>query len=147
VQAGETTSASSGPPARAESPANEGVIVLAAPIDPQPLTYVPITETLPITYTLLESGADQMSEEGGQEPAPGVGNMEMAVWQPPVGVPDMRAAQTLWVNPVELLAALNAENQALTLVLMPDIADPYVTSGLSLTDLVPLPVSYEEVLP
>jgi len=133
------------------SPAREGIVIVAAPIDPQPIYYVPITETLPITYTLV-SGADEISEvedqDGGMDPVPAAyEDQPMAIWEAPVGVPDMLSAETTWVTPVELLAALNAEDQAFTLVLMPEQADPYVSSGLHLSSFIPLPPSLQEVQP
>jgi hypothetical protein len=40
-----------------------------------------------------------------------------------------------WVVPVELLAALNAQGNSFTLVLLPETPQAYVTAGLSLADL------------
>jgi Flp pilus assembly protein CpaB len=135
--------------------AREGIVIVAAPIDPQPITYVPITETMPITYTLVDGG-EQQFEDGVQpessEPTPATYDDQpnnediVAIWEAPVGAPDMLNAETAWVTPVELLAALNAEGQAFTLVLMPDAAEPYVSSGLNLSALVP-PPALEEVQP
>ncbi len=59
----------------------------------------------------------------------------------------MLSAKTAWVTPVELLAALNAEGQAFTLVLMPEQAEPYVSSGLHLSSFIPLPPSLQEAQP
>ena len=134
--------------------AREGIVIVAASIDPYPIYTVPITETTPITYTLV-GGGDQMSKVGdqgeGSELMPAAGadqpNNEniVAVWQAPVGVPDMLNAETSWVAPIELLAALNAQGNAFTLVLMPEAAEPYVSSGISLSDFAPTPPDSLEV--
>ena len=60
---------------------------------------------------------------------------------------DYQNAQVLYVSPVELLAALNAEKDALTLYLMPQDAEPLASNGLSLSELLPLPVEDAEVSP
>jgi len=131
--------------------AREGIVIVAAAIDPQPIHYVPITETLPMTYTLV-SGPGQIPTSGEQsenvETMPArYDEQPMAIWEAPVGVPDMLSAETAWVTPVELLAALNAEGESFTLVLMPDSAEPYVSSGLSLSTLVPALPNFKEVQP
>ncbi len=77
-----------------------------------------------MTYTLVGGGGQRRpatNQPGGTEPAPAIyADQPMAVWEAPVGVPDMLSAETAWVTPVELLAALNAEGGSFTLVLMPD---------------------------
>ena len=51
--------------------AREGIVIVAAAIDPQPIHYVPITETLPMTYTLVGGGRVRSDDQpGGTEPAP-----------------------------------------------------------------------------
>jgi hypothetical protein len=138
----------------ASTTAREGIVIVAAAIDPQPVYYVPITETLPMTYTLVGGSSPMMetaeqSENTSASPAsyqeqPNNEDI-VAIWEAPVALPDMLNAETAWVTPVELLAALNAEGQSFTLVLMPDEADPYVSSGLNLSTLIPSPPTFEEV--
>ncbi len=136
---------------RTASQAREGIVIVAAPIDPQPITYVPITETMPITYTLVDGESQKPAVgdlEGGVEATSVTyADQPMAIWEAPVGVPDMLSAETAWVTPVELLAALNAEGQAFTLVLMPEQAEPYVSAGLNLSTLIPPHPTFEEVQP
>jgi len=150
IQPGQGTSPSGPSYSGSVNPiAREGIVIVAASIDPYPVYSVPITETTPITYTLV-SGDSQMSEAGGQdedsEPIPATYDEQpIAIWEAPVGVPDMLSAETTWVAPIELLAALNAQGNAFTLVLMPEAAEPYVSSGISLTDFTPAPSDYREV--
>lgn len=95
----------------------EGVIVLAASTKPIAITYQMITTTLPLSDTLGLLA-------GGKAPGgAAAGDVKSA---PP--------SQRLLV-PVELLAALNATDASFTLVLTPEQATPYTTSGLSLADL------------
>lgn len=150
IQPGQGTSPSGPSYSGSVNPiAREGIVIVAASIDPYPVYSVPITETTPITYTLV-SGDIQMSEAGGQdedsEPIPATYDEQpIAIWEAPVGVPDMLSAETTWVAPIELLAALNAQGNAFTLVLMPEAAEPYVSSGISLTDFTPAPSDFREV--
>lgn len=96
----------------------EGVLVLAAAIQAQPIRYETITDTLkldaaqPLTGTLTT-------------PAQPAATGKQAAAEPPVR----------WVAPVELLAALNAAGNSFTLVLLPETPQAYVTTGLSLGDL------------
>jgi hypothetical protein len=150
IQPGQGTSSPAPTRSGSANPiAREGIVIVAASIDPYPIYTVPITETTPITYTLV-GGGDQMSKVGdqgeGSELMPATGaDQSMAVWQAPVGVPDMLNAETAWVAPIELLAALNAQGNAFTLVLMPEAAEPYVSSGISLSDFAPTPPDSLEV--
>lgn len=143
VENGSATSSTSTRSANSGSLAREGIVIVAAPIDPQPIYYVPITETLPLTYTLISDGEQRQDTTALATYA----DQPLAIWEAPVGVPDMLSAKTTWVTPVELLAALNAAGQAFTLVLMPDAAEPYVSSGLSLSTLIPPSPALEEVQP
>ncbi len=126
-------------------PANEGVILLAASIAPQPVIYVPITQTVASEVQSPEpalSAAEGSEVEASDEP-------ELVVEATPTldlgpGTLDFQNAQVLYVSPVELLAALNAEKDALTLYLMPEDAEPLASNGLSLSELLPLPPIEEE---
>ncbi len=98
--------------------ANEGVIILAAPIDPQPIIYTPISTTVEISYTVATDGT-------------------VINWSPPEAAPDIAHANVEWVSPAEFLAGLNAQGKALSLVLMPPEAyDPWLTSGLLTTHVI-----------
>ena len=129
--------ASPGVAATSSKPANEGVILLAAPIASQAIAYIPMTQTVASDVQSPMSDA-----ETGDEP-------ELITEEPPtldVGrwTLDYQNAQVLYVSPVELLAALNAEKDALTLYLMPQDAAPLASNGLSLSELLPLPPMEEE---
>lgn len=124
--------------------AREGVVIVAAPIAPHPVTFAPIVETTPLTYTLL-GGAEVVAS--AEEPVPSTLPLtQLAVWQPPEGASDLANSHVNWASPVELLAALNAQGRAFTLVLMPEAADPYVSPGLRLTEFLPT-LTPEEVAP
>ena len=154
IQPGQGSSSPAPPRSGSANPiAREGIVIVAASIDPYPIYTVPITETAPITYTLISDGgqlspaADQDLPQGeSSEPMPAISEEQsMAVWQAPVGVPDILNAETAWVAPIELLAALNAQGNAFTLVLMPEAAEPYVSAGISLSDFAPTPPDGLEV--
>ena len=70
----------------------------------------------------------------------------MAVWQAPVAAPDLLNASTVWVNAVELLAALNNQDHGFTLVLQPPESEAFTSPGLPLSALLPTPAA-EEVVP
>jgi Flp pilus assembly protein CpaB len=100
----------------------EGVLVLAASTQAQPVRYETITDTLklaaggPITGTLPLT-----TTTTAPRPTPTAKPKE-----PPVR----------WVIPVELIAALNAaQNSSFTLVLLPEAPQVYTTAGLTLTDV------------
>jgi len=115
VQSGKLTATSASPAPRL---ANEGVIVLAAGIAPQPILYTPISTTVEISYTVATDGT-------------------VINWSPPQAAPNIAEAATEWVSPAELLAGLNAQGKALTLVLMPPEAyDPWLTEGVLATSIV-----------
>ncbi len=115
VQGGEVTNTSVYSSAKL---ANEGVIVLAAPIDPQPVIYTPVSVTDPISYTAATDGT-------------------VITWIPPKAAPNLAAAKTEWVSPAEFLAGLNAQGKALTLVLMPpENADPWLTEGILTSSII-----------
>lgn len=101
----------------------EGVLVLAASTQAQPVRYETITDTLklaaggPITGTLPLTTTTATAAR----PTPTVKPKE-----PPVR----------WVIPIELIAALNAaQNSSFTLVLLPEAPQVYTTAGLTLTDV------------
>ena len=128
-------------PGRSNTPANEGVILLAAPIALQPVAYVPITQTLSAdTDLILDDETVQPDDQATERPMgrAAFDDLTHAI------APDFEDAQILYVSPVELLAALNAEKDALTLYLMPQDADPLASNGLSLSELLPLPPIEEE---
>jgi len=95
----------------------EGVLVLAAGTQAQPIRYETITDTLKLAATQTLTGtlpAPTKPAAAARKPS-----------EPPVR----------WVVPVELLAALNAQGDSFTLVLLPETPQAYVTAGLSLADL------------
>ena len=115
VQGGMTTNASV---TASNKLANEGVIVLAAAIDPQPIIYTPISTTVGITYTIATDGT-------------------VVHWEPPEAAPDVANATVAWVSPAEFLAGLNAQGKALTLVLMPpEEYHPWLTEGMLSTEII-----------
>jgi hypothetical protein len=115
VQGGMTTNAAVTAPNKL---ANEGVIVLAASVDPQPILYTPISTTVQITYTIATDGT-------------------VVNWSFPEAAPDIANAGVEWVSPAEFLAGLNAQGQALSLVLMPsETYTPWLTEGLLATDII-----------
>ena len=98
----------------------EGVLVLAAGTQAQPIRYETITDTLKLDATQPLTGTLTTPAK----PAAGAGLAPKPA-EPPVR----------WVVPVELLAALNAQGESFTLVLLPETPQAYVTAGLSLADL------------
>ncbi len=123
-------------PGRSSAPANEGVILLAAPIEPYPIAFIPITQTLPTeTDLILDDETARPDDQPTERP------MDRAAFDDLTHAiaPDFENASVLYVSPVELLAALNAEKDALTLYLMPQDAEPLASNGLSLNELLPLP--------
>ena len=106
----------------------EGVLVLAAGTQAQPIRYEAVTETLKIDAAPLAAApspdADATAGITDTAKAP-VDALPKNQPEPPVR----------WVVPVELLAALNAQGDSFTLVLLPETPQAYVTAGLSLADL------------
>lgn len=132
----------------AANQAREGVVIVAAPIAPHPVTFAPIVETTPFTYTLLGGSEEEVVASAGSTlSAPSqLPVTRLAVWLPPEGASDLANARITWASPVEMLAALNAQGHAFTLVLMPEAADPYVSPGLRLAEFLPTP-TLEEAAP
>ncbi len=133
--------ASPGVAAASSKPANEGVILLAAPIEPQAIAYIPITQTLSTdTDLILDDETARPDDQPTERP------LDRAAFDDLTHAiaSDFENASVLYVSPVELLAALNAEKDALTLYLMPQDAAPLASNGLSLSELLPLPPIEEE---
>jgi len=100
----------------------EGVLVLAASTQAQPVRYETITDTLKLaTGGAITGTLPLTTTTTAPRPTPTVKPKE-----PPVR----------WVIPVELIAALNAaQNSSFTLVLLPEAPQVYTTAGLTLTDV------------
>ncbi len=93
--------------------ARQGVIVLAAKTQPEPLVF---ESAQAILQRQLAEEEDAQAAEAASSP------------------PDVR-----WAVPVELLAALNAADAAFTLVLSPADAQPFTSPGLELPTLLTQP--------
>lgn len=91
----------------------EGVLVLAAGTQVQPIRYEIITDTLKL--------------QTAPPPAP---NDKAKAAAPQTKTPPVR-----WVAPVELLAALNAAGDSLTLTIVPPDAQGYATAGVTLSEV------------
>jgi hypothetical protein len=107
----------------------EGALVLAASTQAQPIRYQAITETvrLPVTPTLT-------------------GTVPLTATAPLTGTPALKKEKeppVRWVVPVELLAALNAQGDSFTLVLLPEAPQAYTTVGLAVADLRPVELPRE----
>jgi hypothetical protein len=125
----------------------EGVLVLAASTQAQPVRY---ETTLPLTQTVSASGTDTLKlAAAGSTPALGLapsagasvtGTLPLTTTTTtaPRPTPAVKPKEPLvrWVIPVELIAALNAaQNSSLTLVLLPEAPQLYTTAGLTLADV------------
>lgn len=107
----------------------EGVLVLAASTQAQPVRYETITDTLKLTASGVITGTLPLTTTTtAPRPTPTAASKE-----PPVR----------WVIPVELIAALNAAGEnSFTLVLLPETPQVYNTAGLTLSDVhAPIPTS------
>jgi Flp pilus assembly protein CpaB len=108
----------------------EGVLVLAAGTQAQPIRY---ETTLPLTQTVSAGASVTETLKLAAAPAPkgqaATPAKATAANKPEPGPP------VRWVVPVELLAALNAQGDSFTLVLLPEMPQAYVTAGLALADL------------
>jgi hypothetical protein len=118
-------------PPPASSPGNtgtvrEGVLVLAIGTAPQPVRYEVISDTLTLAATTPMT--DTVKPEPPQAAAP---------------APAPAPPPPLWVAPLELLAALNAQGSSFTLSLLPEDAQPFGTEGLTLSTLRPTPAAPE----
>ena len=101
----------------------EGVLVLAASTQAQPVRYETITDTLKLAAGGPITGTLPLTTTTATAPRP---TPTVKPKEPPVR----------WVIPVELIAALNAaQNSSFTLVLLPEAPQVYTTAGLTLTDV------------
>lgn len=120
----------------ATSPGNsgtvrEGVLVLAASTQAQPVRYETITDTLKLTGT-TPTPALRLAPGAGAS-VTGTLPLTATTTTPsrPAKDPPVR-----WVIPVELIAALNASGTgSFTLVLLPEEPQVYTTMGLTLADV------------
>ena len=108
----------------------EGVLVLAAGTQAQPIRY---ETTLPLTQTVSAGASVTDTLKLAAAPAP-KGKAATPAKAAAAGKPEPEPP-VRWVVPVELLAALNAQGDSFTLVLLPETPQAYVTAGLSLADL------------
>jgi hypothetical protein len=92
----------------------EGVLVLAAGTQVQPIRYEIITDTLKLQTS---------------PPPPAPSDKAKAA------APQTKAPPVRWIAPVELLAALNAAGDSLTLTLVPPDAQGYATAGVTLSEV------------
>lgn len=92
----------------------EGVLVLAAGTQVQPIRYEIITDTLKLQASPPPPAASDKRKAAASVPK-----------TPPIR----------WVAPVELLAALNAAGDSLTLTLVPEGAQGYATAGITLSEV------------
>jgi len=102
----------------------EGVLVLAASTQAQPIRYEAITDTLKLAAALGITNTVALTPT--MTPAPAA--RTAAAVKP--AAPPVR-----WVVPVELLAALNAAGDSLTLTLLPAAPQAYITAGVNLSDV------------
>lgn len=107
--------------------ADEGVIVLAVSTEPQKVTYesaetIASRQAVSATDTLTDTLASVPGENEAQSP--------------PADSITEEEPEERYVIPVELLAALNANDASFTLVMMPEESEAYTTSGLSLDEIV-----------
>jgi hypothetical protein len=108
----------------------EGVLVLAAGTQAQPIRY---EMTLPLTQTVTVSA--NVTDTLKLAPSPMLTGTLTPPGKPAVPGKTPPEPPVRWVVPVELLAALNAQGDSFTLVLLPETPQAYVTTGLSLADL------------
>jgi Flp pilus assembly protein CpaB len=117
----------------------EGVLVLAVSTQAQPIRY---ETTLPLTQTIsARAGVTETLKLAAT-----LGITNTAVLTPTVPAPPTPTARAAvkpaeppvrWVAPVELLAALNAGGDSLTLTLLPAAPQAYITAGANLSDVRP----------
>ena len=104
----------------------EGVLVLAASTQAQPIRYEAITDTLKLAAALGITNTVALTNTVAPTPAPAArAATAVKPAEPPVR----------WVVPVELLAALNAAGDSLTLTLLPGAPQAYITAGVNLSDV------------
>ena len=124
----------------------EGVLVLAASTQAQPIRYETVTDTLKLdsrgAALTPDVAAGVIAAMGGTQGVTGTVDVAPA----PNGPEKQPEPPVRWVVPVELLAALNAGGDSLTLTLLPGVPQAYITAGVNLSD-VRLPVKSQEVKP
>ena len=116
----------------------EGVLVLAASTQAQPIRYETVTDTLKLENAAVVSGTLGITSTVQAAPTPP--NLPGAAGAQPLQPP------VRWVVPVELLAALNAGGDSLTLTLLPEAPQAYSTVGTNLSDVRP-PTQGQEIQP
>ena len=104
--------------------------MLAAGTQAQPIRY---ETTLPLTQTVSVSAGVTDTLKLAASPAL-TGTLTTPA-KPAAAGKKPPEPPVRWVVPVELLAALNAQGDSFTLVLLPETPQAYVTAGLSLADL------------
>jgi hypothetical protein len=104
----------------------EGVLVLAVSTQAQPIRYETITDTLKLAAALGITNTAALTPTVPATPTP-TARVAAKPVEPPVR----------WVVPVELLAALNAGGDSLTLTLLPAAPQAYITAGANLSDVRP----------
>ena len=102
----------------------EGVLVLAASTQAQPIRYEAITDTLKLAAALGITNTVALTPTVTPTPTARTAAAVKPA-EPPVR----------WVVPVELLAALNAAGDSLTLTLLPGAPQAYITAGVNLRDV------------
>jgi len=101
----------------------EGVLVLAASTQAQPVRYETITDTLKLAASGTITGTLPLTTTATTAPRP-------------TPTPKPKEPTVRWVIPVELIAALNAAGDgSFTLVLLPEAPQLYTTAGLTLADV------------
>jgi len=124
----------------------EGVLVLAASTQAQPVRYETITDTLklaaggPTPALGLAPTPVPETKWSGSAGASVTGTLPLttttATAPRPTPTVKPKEPPVRWVIPVELIAALNAaQNSSFTLVLLPEAPQVYTTAGLTLTDV------------
>ncbi|MCX6027680.1 MAG: Flp pilus assembly protein CpaB [Chloroflexi bacterium] len=108
----------------------EGVLVLAASTQAQAIRYETITDALKLTGTPVVAGVVLTPT------VPLTGTVPVKAAPISAGKPGPEPV-TQWVVPVELLAALNAAGNNLTLVLLPQEPRSFTTNGTLLTTVRP----------
>ena len=113
----------------------EGVLVLAVSTQAQPIRYETVV-VAPTTDTLKLASAAAITRSLGI-----TGTAQAALTPAPTArtTAAVKAAEppVRWVVPVELLAALNAGGDSLTLTLLPGTPQAYITAGANVSDVRP----------
>ena len=135
----------------------EGVLVLAVSTQAQPIRYetvvvAPTTDTLKLEVAAAAlTPAQAAGASVGISGTLGITGTVKAAPAPPTNPRGAAGAKppeppVRWVVPVELLAALNAGGDSLTLTLLPGTPQAYITAGAYLSD-VRAPTKGQEVKP